>query len=626
MTEQLPVAELLPVLEATGAWAGPAVWVPVLIWTLLALPLSAALRFSPWPPSLRYRLQQALLAALPASLVAGAWIDLSALGALLAGWPAAPPSVGTVVLSDAVALSSGATAASGWGWSWTHALGLLTVAAVAASGVQALRLARSAVALIRLHDTLPHPAGGAPNKLAPNKLAQQMAGELAEALALRRVVRVRCTSAAMVPMTYGLLRPTIVVPAALADRPEALRMTLMHELVHIRRFDVLARWVEQAVVVAAAIHPGVWWLTRVIERTREMACDAEALRRTRSSRKAYADLIYGFSASATQRAAFAVSIAETSSMLKERIQAMMTIDRSNAQPRRHVPWIAGALLLAITLSIVACSDSITPGASVEPGPAQTSDAATAPSGEVAGEVFVVVEDKPKLMGGMEALSAEVQYPEFAKKAGIQGRVFVRFVVDKNGDVRAPEITRGVHELLDQEALRAVQQMEFEPGRQRGQAVNVQMALPITFRLSEKASSPSPSSSEDTGKTELQIRIDADGAVFVDGQAVAMDAVQSAVEAAIKRIDQKVVVSLLVDQGHAGGPHRAGAGVPPRRRSQPDRVPATPHTIASHATASHVRHIVDHVAGRPRAGWLPRSTRRQLHTAFGRLYDRLPRRG
>jgi protein TonB len=98
------------------------------------------------------------------------------------------------------------------------------------------------------------------------------------------------------------------------------------------------------------------------------------------------------------------------------------------------------------------------------------------------EVFVVVEDSPELMGGLAALQGEVQYPEFAKKAGIEGRVFVQFVVDEDGNVQNPKVTRGVHKLLNEEAIRAVKQMKFKPGKQRGKPVKVQMSLPVTFRL------------------------------------------------------------------------------------------------------------------------------------------------
>jgi len=98
------------------------------------------------------------------------------------------------------------------------------------------------------------------------------------------------------------------------------------------------------------------------------------------------------------------------------------------------------------------------------------------------EIFMVVENQPELVGGMKALQQSVEYPEFAKKAGIEGRVIVQFVVDEQGDVQDPKVTRGVHKLLNEEAIRAVKEQKFKPGKQRGQAVKVQMSLPVTFRL------------------------------------------------------------------------------------------------------------------------------------------------
>lgn len=97
------------------------------------------------------------------------------------------------------------------------------------------------------------------------------------------------------------------------------------------------------------------------------------------------------------------------------------------------------------------------------------------------EIFVVVEQQPDC-GGVKALQNEVEYPDFAKKAGIEGRVFVQFVVNEEGNVVQPKVTRGVHKLLNEEALRAVESLSCEPGQQRGQSVKVRMSLPVTFRL------------------------------------------------------------------------------------------------------------------------------------------------
>lgn len=98
------------------------------------------------------------------------------------------------------------------------------------------------------------------------------------------------------------------------------------------------------------------------------------------------------------------------------------------------------------------------------------------------EVFVIVEEMPELIGGLSAIQSKIRYPEVAKKAGVEGRVFVQFVVDEQGNVVDPEVTRGIGAGCDEEAIRAVQQAKFKPGQQRGKPVRVKMSLPITFKL------------------------------------------------------------------------------------------------------------------------------------------------
>lgn len=98
------------------------------------------------------------------------------------------------------------------------------------------------------------------------------------------------------------------------------------------------------------------------------------------------------------------------------------------------------------------------------------------------EIFMVVENQPELIGGMKALQDAVEYPEFAKKAGIEGRVIVQFVVNEQGNVESPKVVRGVHKMLDKAAVEAVKEQKFKPGKQREEPVKVQMSLPVTFRL------------------------------------------------------------------------------------------------------------------------------------------------
>ncbi|MEX0820634.1 MAG: energy transducer TonB [Rhodothermales bacterium] len=98
------------------------------------------------------------------------------------------------------------------------------------------------------------------------------------------------------------------------------------------------------------------------------------------------------------------------------------------------------------------------------------------------EIFVVVEQMPELIGGLQSIQQHITYPEMAKKAGVEGRVIVQFVVNEEGNVVDPQVVRGLGAGLDDVAVNAVRQAKFEPGMQRGQPVKVKMSLPVTFRL------------------------------------------------------------------------------------------------------------------------------------------------
>ena len=99
------------------------------------------------------------------------------------------------------------------------------------------------------------------------------------------------------------------------------------------------------------------------------------------------------------------------------------------------------------------------------------------------DVYEIVEQMPELLGGISALHAKVKYPEIARKANVEGRVIVQFIVDENGDVRDAEVVRGAGAGLDEEATRVImEEAKFIPGRQRGHAVPMRMSLPIVFKL------------------------------------------------------------------------------------------------------------------------------------------------
>lgn len=98
------------------------------------------------------------------------------------------------------------------------------------------------------------------------------------------------------------------------------------------------------------------------------------------------------------------------------------------------------------------------------------------------DFFVVVEQMPELIDGLAALQKKIRYPEKARRAGIEGRVIVEFIVNKDGTVEDPHVVRGIGGGCDEEAVRAVSQSIFRPGRQRGEPVRVQYSLPVLFKL------------------------------------------------------------------------------------------------------------------------------------------------
>lgn len=103
------------------------------------------------------------------------------------------------------------------------------------------------------------------------------------------------------------------------------------------------------------------------------------------------------------------------------------------------------------------------------------------------EIFVVVETMPSFPGGMnklmEYLQNNLRYPQLAKELNIQGRVFLTFVIEKDGSVTDTKLLRGIGGGCDEEAIRVVNNMpKWIPGSQRNKPVRVQYNLPINFML------------------------------------------------------------------------------------------------------------------------------------------------
>lgn len=154
-----------------------------------------------------------------------------------------------------------------------------------------------------------------------------------------------------------------------------------------------------------------------------------------------------------------------------------------APPRVHVPNIV------ITEKTDVPDVEIAP---VDPGIEETFAPVVAEPETVDGEdiIHVRAEVQPSFPGGsaamMKFLKDNIKYPAICSDYGIQGRVVVSFVVNKDGSIEQVEVVNGVHERLDAEAIRVVEMMPaWTPGMMQGHAVRTKFILPVLFRMASK---------------------------------------------------------------------------------------------------------------------------------------------
>lgn len=98
--------------------------------------------------------------------------------------------------------------------------------------------------------------------------------------------------------------------------------------------------------------------------------------------------------------------------------------------------------------------------------------------------FVAVEEMPTPIGGIAAIQSKLKYPEIARRAGLEGTVYILAFLNEEGIVVKTEIAKGIGGGCDEEAEKAVKETRFTPGKQRGKPVKVRVMIPVKFQLKE----------------------------------------------------------------------------------------------------------------------------------------------
>lgn len=275
--------------------------------------------------------------------------------------------------------------------------------------------------------------------------------------------------------------PWVVLAEADAAGEDRRRAVLAHERAHRRQGHTVDVLLAELVRAAFWFHPAAWALRRDVAENAEFLADRAAGREAAPSPVAYARRLIETRIQALDRPAGGLVHAFHQNRLERRI-AMLT---APPEIRAIGPRYLAAILLFTATAALACAGELTgtPGEAVVVWGEQAGNA-------TADSVYVQVDQPAEFPGGTDAMirwmAAHLTYPEEAKKAGVEGKAFVQFVIDREGKVTDARVVKGFSAPCDAEALRVVRAMpDWTPARAGGEPVAMQLTLPVAFALPPK---------------------------------------------------------------------------------------------------------------------------------------------
>jgi len=292
----------------------------------------------------------------------------------------------------------------------------------------------------------------------------------------------------------------VFIPERLLSDP-ALDQVLLHEQAHVRSMHSVDLVLLEILSIFFWFHPVIWYLRHEIKLQHEFEADRFVLSQ-RVDKASYQQLLINYS---FQNYCLPITNPFTFSPLKKRIMMMnkktkKPVLKSILSLTFSAGLFAGLLLLqsaalqatqppliqgepeVVNLTVVGLLPEAAPQPPATPPPPPPVKK------EVPDDViFTVVEEQPRFLGGEDArvqyMVENLRYPAEARSAGIQGTVFVTFIVEADGSITDVRVLRGIGGGCDEEAVRVVKNMPtWTPGRQRGQNVRVQFNMPIRFVL------------------------------------------------------------------------------------------------------------------------------------------------
>ena len=325
------------------------------------------------------------------------------------------------------------------------------------------------------------------------------------------------------------------------DLEENGREILIHELAHIRNHHSWDLLLADLCIFVQWFNPAAWLLKQELQTIHEYEADDTVLREGVDARKYQMLLIK----KAVGTRLYSMANSFNHSSLKKRI-TMMLKEKSNPWARVKYLYVLPLAALAVTAfarpEVSAVTDEISSAKVNDLAemvktnlPESVAEAVkdTLPPGVIhvpqevkddlkGTHVFDVVEQMPEYSDGgmdglMEYFKKNMRYPEAAKEAGMQGRVTVQFVVNKDGSISGAKVLRSVEPDFDAEAIRLVNAMpKWKPGMQGGKPVPVRFTVPVKFMLDEEERKASAGGNMD----------DSDVLIMVDGREITPEILQA----------------------------------------------------------------------------------------------------
>ncbi|CAK7065103.1 MAG: hypothetical protein BACD_03075 [Bacteroides rodentium] len=290
------------------------------------------------------------------------------------------------------------------------------------------------------------------------------------------------------------------------DLEENGREILIHELAHIHNRHFWDLLVTDVCIFFQWFNPASWLLKQELQNIHEFEADETVIKEGVDAKQYQLLLIK----KAVGTRLYSMANSFNHSKLKKRI-TMMLKEKSSPWARLKYLYVLPVAAIAVTafarpevsdkveeISSVKVNDlaaivetKVTESVGDTTKPADVKYVPTEVRKQLKGTpVFEVVEEMPEFPGGgmsafMDYIKTNMRYPASAKEKGTQGRVTVRFVVDKDGSIKEPELLRSVDKDMDAEALRLISSMpKWKPGKQKGQPVAVKYTAPVMFRLDD----------------------------------------------------------------------------------------------------------------------------------------------